>query len=195
MKNRLPALVSALLAAVAPFLLSACGSAEQLYRLNPDGPAPLALTGPTIGLGPVVLPGYVDRPELIFQGEGNQFKVPAKVRWAGTLNENLTRTLATDVGRRLGTGNVLSYPWSPGTAVSLQVSVDVQQFHAVSGGGALLDASWRVQNPASRRTLRRQSVSLREPVVGDGYDAVVTAESRLVARLADEIARSLRASR
>lgn len=178
--------------AVPLLLLAACGgTSEQYYRLRADSPAPLLGTGLAVGVGPVTLPGYVDRAELVFQSDDYQFQVPAKVRWAGSLGENFTRTLAADVASRLGSGSVLPYPWPPGTRLRRQVAVDVRQFHAVSGGEAILEVAWRLEEPGSRRVLRRQNGRFTERIVGDGYGPVVAAESRLVARLADAIAKSV----
>lgn len=187
-----PTLPRFLLTAVAAFGLAGCGSSEQYFRLQADSPAPLAANGRSVGIGPVTLPGYVDRAELVFQSSDFQFQVPATVRWAGTLSENFTRTLATDVAARLGSGNVLAYPFPANARPRVQVTVNVQQFHAVSGGDAILEAGWQVEDPASRRVRRRQNLRLTERIVGDGYPAVVAAESRLVARLADAVAASVR---
>jgi len=175
-----------------PFLLAACGSSEQYYRLRADGPVPLTTTGLAVGVGPVTLPGYVDRPELVFQSSNYELQVPAKVHWAGSLGENFSRSLAANLARRLHSGNVMAYPWPPGTRLSRQVLVDVRQFHAVSGGEAVLEASWRVEDATAHRVLHRQASRFTEPIIGDGYEPVVAAESRLVARLADAIAASMR---
>lgn len=178
---------------IAPcLLLGACGGSPQYFRLRADAPAPLTARGPLVGIGPVTLPGYVDRAELVFQSDSYQFQVPGNVSWAGTLTENFTRTLTTDVGARLGSGNVLPYPFPAGTKPQSQVSVSVQLFHAVSGGDAVLEAAWQLEDPATRRVQRRHNVRFTEKIVGDGYGPVVAAESRLVARLADDIAASLR---
>ncbi len=179
-------------AALATFLLAGCGGSDQFYRLRADGPAPLSARGLALGVGPVTLPAYVDRAELVFQSSEYQLQIPSKVHWAGSLSENFTRTLATNLGRRLGSGNVLPYPWPPGTSLARQVTVDVRQFHAVSGRDAILEASWRVEEPGGGQVLRRRNGRFTEPIVGDGYEPVVAAESRLVAQLADGVADTLR---
>lgn len=191
-------MIRLLVLAACGFLLSACGAAQQYYRLNADGPAPVGTAGLSVGVGPVTLPGYVDRAELVFQSDANQFQVPSNVHWAGTLQENIIRVLATDLGRRLPSANVRTYPWTANAAPRLAVVVEVRQFHAVSGGSAILDAAWGItdaRNGGGAAPARRHNVSLREPVVGDGYGSVVVAESRLLARLADEIAPALRRGR
>jgi uncharacterized lipoprotein YmbA len=70
--------------------------------------------------------------------------------------------------------------------------VDVRQFHAVSGVDAVLDLTWQIVNSRNGVAGSRQSLSLREPIQGDGYNAVVAAESRLLARAAEVMAASFR---
>jgi uncharacterized lipoprotein YmbA len=171
--------------------LAGCGGGQQYFRLSADGPAVLPAKGVLVVVGPVTLPTYVDRAELVFQSADNQFEVPSKVQWTGSLQENFTRVLATDLGRRLHSGNVLTYPGPPALKASYQVVVDVRQFHAISGGDAILDVDWRIQAPQTGTILHRQNGSFHERIDGDGYAPVVAAESRLVAQLADAVAGSL----
>lgn len=179
----------------AALLLSACGGATQkYYQLTADRPAPTAASGLRAGIGPITLPGYLDRAELVYQNGPNQFQIPADAHWAGSLKENISRVLASNVGNRLRSGNVLSYPWTPDARLRYRVAVDIQQFHAISGTGAVLDVSWRVELPEGGPAILRRNASYRERVEGDGYDAVVAAENRLLAQLADGIASSLRSA-
>ena len=177
-------------------ILAGCGSSkDQYFRLSADGPALLGSSGIAVGVGPVTLPAYIDRSELVFMTSANEMQVPSKVYWAGTLQDNFVRTLATDVGRRLGSANVVPFPWGANVKQRYQVVVDVRQFHAVSGGEAVLEVAWRVQSPEDQQVLRRQNASFHEKIVGDGYEPVVAAESKLVEELAEAISRSLPARR
>ena len=172
--------------------LAGCGGAQdQYFRLSVWSPAPTGSAGMAVGVGPVTLPAYLDRGELVFMSGANEVQIPAKVHWAGTLQDNITRTLAADLGRGIGSSNVLPYPWGANVKLRYQVTVDVRQFHAVSGGEAILEAAWRIQSPEDGQVLRRQNVRMHERIVGDGYEPVVMAESRLVERLAETISRSL----
>ena len=173
--------------------LAACGGAAQkYYQLAPDGAAPTGTVGLGVGVGPISLPGYVDRAELVFQSGPNEFQVPADAHWTGSLKENISRVLAADLGRRLRSGNVLSFPWNPTAKLRYQIAVDVSQFHAISGQGAILEVAWRVLTPDGASTIRRGNGTFHEPIVGDGYDAVATAENNLLAQLADSMAASVR---
>ena len=172
--------------------LAACGGTQKYYQLSSDGPAPTGTSGLTIGVGPVALPGYVDRSELVFQSGPNEFQVPADAHWTGSLKENVSRVLAADLGRRLHSGNVLSFPWAPTAKLRYQIAVNVSQFHAISGQGAILEVAWRILTPDGTQTIRRGNGTFHAPVNGDGYGPVVTAEDDLLAQLADSMAVSLR---
>lgn len=193
LKPLFPRLVRVAFALLLLVAAGGCGGAKQkYYRLSADGPAPTGVGGLSVGVGPVTLPGYVDRNELIFQSTANEFQVPTDAHWTGTLKENVAAVLATDLGGRLHSGSVAGFPWNPALRLRYTVAVDVTQFHAVSGKGAILEVSWRVLGGSESQLISRHNARYEEPVQGDGYDAVVAAQSRLLARLADEIAASLR---
>ncbi len=188
----LPPFRQTFLLPVALLLLAGCGATTKYYRLSSDGPVPVRAAGMFVGIGPVTLPGYIDRTELVFQSGPNEFQVPTTAIWTGTLHDNMVQTLREDVARRLHSGNVLSFPYPAGTPVRYQVEINVAQFHAVSGTNAILNVSWRIIEPSGGRTVSRHNGTYQEPIAGDGYDPVVAAESRLLAQLADDIARSVR---
>ncbi len=172
-------------------LLAGCGSAEKFYRLSAEAPATTGGAALSLGVGPVTLPSYVDRAELVYQSGPNEFAVPTNARWAGSLRDNITQVLAADLGRLLGGRELLAYPWPAGSPPGTEVAIDIRQFHGISGNDAVLDFSWQLLG-RNGPTSGRYSASLREPIHGDGYAAVVAAESRLLARAAEEIARTVR---
>ena len=173
--------------------LAGCGGASQkYYRLAPDGVAPVGTGGLSVGVGPVTLPGYLDRAELVFQSSTHEYQIPSTAHWAGSLKDNISSVLATDLGERLHSGSVVAFPWDQQARLRYQVTVDISQFQAVSGQGAVLNVTWRVLDGTGANVVSRHNASFEEPIAGDGYDPVVTAESHLLAKLADAMAASLR---
>jgi uncharacterized lipoprotein YmbA len=172
-------------------LLAGCGSSQNFYSLTAEAPAAHGTASVSLGVGPVRLPTYVDRTELVYQSGPNQFAVPADALWAGPLRDNMTDVLATNLERLLGAPEVLTFPWPPGRIPARAVTIQVRQFHAISGVDAIFDFSWQIVHPDTGTTGTRHSATLREPIHGDGYGPVVAAESRLLERAAEEIARNL----
>jgi uncharacterized lipoprotein YmbA len=171
-------------------ILSSCGSYPSFYMLSPEGPAPKT-SGPGIGVGPTIIPPYLDRQNLIFQETENRFAVAESHLWAGDLEKNISSVLATNLGRRMNTGNVRTYPWSDDGGLRYQIAIDIRQLHGTADGDAIIEAAWRVYSLPDRRMTHSSSWSGTEPLEADGYDQLAAAESRLLARLAAEIAASL----
>ncbi len=174
-------------------LLTACGGAgESYYRLNASAASPTGSddSGVSVAIGPVSIPSYIDRAEIVFATGPNEFQIPANALWIGSLQENISRSLAADLGRILGSRNVRA-GLEAGFKPRYRIALDIRQFHGISGQEAILDLSWRVQG-GSGGTISRHSARFTERIIGDGYDALVEAESRLLAQSATAIARSLR---
>ena len=181
-----------LCALAAAALLAGCGGAkDEYYRLSAAGPATVRTSGLAVAVGPLTLPTYVDRAELVFQSGPNKFEIPAKVHWAGPLQDNFAQVLAADVGRHLRSGNVIANPAPTDTRFRYRVSVSVRQFHAISGQEAILEADWRVETADTRQVLHHGEGVYHAPIQGDGYAPVVAAESDLVEQLATGISRTL----
>lgn len=178
--------------AVAALLTSCGGSKEKYYRLSASEAAPTggSSSGVRVGVGPVTLPSYIDRAEVVFASGSNEFQIPADALWVGSLQENIARTVAADLGNVLRSRNVRA-SIEPGFKPSYRVALNVRQFHGISGQEAILDLSWRVQT-AGGQTISRRNGVFREPIIGDGYGPLVKAQSRLLGQCAQAIAGSLR---
>ncbi len=184
MTRRLLLLASAL-------ILASCGAGPRSYYvLKADGPTPSG-GGRGIGVGPVSLAEYIDRPNIVVAESEHQLGIAENHRWAGDLASSITRVTATNLGRRLKTGNVRSYPWRGDEGIDSQVTIDIRQLHAGADGFAVIEAGWRSYSLPDRRLKASRTFIDREPLASDGYDALVAAQSTLLSRLADDIAKGL----
>lgn len=176
----------------AALLFAGCGAAtKSFYVLTPDGNSP-AGGGTGIGVGPVTLAEYIDRPNLVLAQGPHELSVAEDHRWAGDLPASIGRVTATNLGRRLGTGNVRTYPWQGDGGLRWQVTLDIRQFHGGADGHAVIEAGWRVYSLPGRQVVAARTFVDREPLGADGYPALVAAQSRLLSRLADDIAAGLK---
>ena len=177
---------------ISALLLAGCaGPGKSYYVLTASGPVPTG-GGVGIGVGPVTLAEYLDRPNLVTQESPNQLGVASDHRWAGDLTENISRVTAANLGRALHTGNVRTYPWQSDSELRYQVSLDVRQLHSDSDGYAVCEIGWRAYSLPDRRLKASKTFTDREALESDGYNSSVAAQSRLIGRLAENIASSLR---
>ncbi len=176
----------------AVILLAGCTAGpKSFYVLTADGPAPSG-GGPGIGVGPVSLAEYIDRPNLVMAEGPNQLSIAEDHRWAGDLSASVARVTAANLGRRLHTGNVRTYPWKGDDGLAYQVTLDIRQFHGGGDGYAVIAAGWRSYSLPDRKLKASRTFVDREALAADGYQPLVAAQSRLLARLAADIAMGLK---
>lgn len=172
--------------------LNACTAERSYYVLSPAGRPPSG-GGKGIGVGPVTIADYlVERPYVVFQSSPNKLEISDLHQWGGDLRNDFTRVLTSDLGLHNGSANAVSYPWDREGALDYQVTVDVRQFHGTSDGDAVLEASWKVYQLPTSRLVASKTSTIREPLLGDGFEALVAAQSRLIDRLAVVISAQLK---
>jgi uncharacterized protein len=181
---------------VLPIGLGACASTpSRFYLLNPlpaseSIPAPGAAQGPVIGVGPVTLPKYLDRSQIVTRTSGQQLALGEFDRWAEPLSDNVTRVLAVNLARLVPTDHLRLNPWPRSVALDYQVQVEVWQFEGWFGGESTLLALWSLLDEAERPLLT-QRAALQIPVGGRDYDAMVQALNQLLGTLSRDIAAAI----
>jgi hypothetical protein len=113
-------------------------------------------------------------------------------RWAGDLSASIARVTAANLGRRLHTGNIRTYPWHNDSEINYQITLDIRQLHGGHDGYAVIEAGWRAYALPERKLTASRTFVAREALTADGYPALVAAQSRLLSRLAGDIAAGLR---
>jgi uncharacterized lipoprotein YmbA len=73
-------------------------------------------------------PGRIHRPPEPGHRRGpNQLAVAEDHRWAGDLASSIARVTAANLGRRMNTGNVRTYPWQGDEGIRYQITLDIRQ--------------------------------------------------------------------
>ena len=84
-----------LLLMVAALLAGCAQPNKSFYVLTASGPVPSG-GGVGIGVGPVSLAEYIDRPNLVTQEAPNQLAVAEDHSWAGDLSAGIARVVTLD---------------------------------------------------------------------------------------------------
>jgi uncharacterized lipoprotein YmbA len=188
--------------AVVAVLISGCSlgarpDSSQFFTLTPlaeraDGAPPEGRARVSLGLGPIGLPGYLDRMELVRRVGPNQVRLADAERWAEPLAEGIGRTLQQNLTQLLDAERVVLYPASPRVRVDAWVLLEVLRFEPTADGGAELAAHWMVRDPTWTKVLASRAWHVTEPPSGKDTAAAVAAMSRALAGLSGEIARTVR---
>jgi uncharacterized lipoprotein YmbA len=150
-------------------------------------------TALAVGIGPIHLPGYLDRQELVSRITANRLDVAENNRWAEPLGDNLGRILAQNLSVLLGTDSVSLYPWPSDSRPTYQVEIDVLRFEPDSARSAELSARWILRDVPTRAILSVKESELTEPLKGPSTEESVAALSELLGKLSCEIVEALRA--
>src|SRR5215468_1522054 len=128
------------------------GSAPtRFYVLAPmDGAAVAGERPLAVGVGPVSLAGYLDRPQIVTRPAADKIDLGEFDQWGEPLRDGITRVLAEDLARQLPGAKISTFPWRGPEAVRYQVLVDVTRFDGPAGGDTALEARWRVLDALSR---------------------------------------------
>lgn len=161
------------------FTLSAAAGADA---------APVALL-PELGLvlGPVELPRYLDRSELVTRSGPHRLKVWNLVRWGGSLRSDVARVVADDLSRLLGTARIAVYPSEARFPVSYRVLLELLEFGSAPGQPVTLRARWTLAG-ADGRALAVGETNLQQPVASASWQDYVAAHRAALGALTHEIA-------
>ena len=170
---------------------------SRFYVLDPiaaQGPADEALSddGVSIGLGPVRIPDYLRRPEMVTRTGASEIEPSNAARWAEPLDQALPRVLAKELARALRTPRVVSYPWYRRTRPDYQVSIEVLQFERDEPSDrAVLVARWEVRALRSEDDHRLYRESRLSQKSGGSAADVVAALHAVLVDFAAELAKGV----
>ena len=147
----------------------------------------------SIGVGPVQLPQYVNRPQIVTRISRNELEVDEFARWGEPLKDNLSRVLAENISVLLSTNHVIVYPWNRSTTIDYQVVIDVTRFDGTVGGDVSMRARWTLLGDDGKKVLLRKKSSLSIRADASTYESLVSAQSQMLADLSNEIAEEIKA--
>jgi uncharacterized protein len=184
--RRYPAFALALIVFTV-FAGCATSPSSRFYTLSPvqvaeprPGVKPI-----TISIDRVTVPELVDRPQIVSTIDANRVSIDEFARWADPLKSQIARALAEDLIQLIPGSTASVYPQHVSDD-GYRVSVDIQRFDSPTSGAVTLAANWWVRPPKGSAVGGHTVV--REAVSGPGYDALVSAHSRALASVANDIA-------
>jgi hypothetical protein len=182
------------------FLLAGCSStpATKFYKLNslPSGQQenPVLFPGEdmAIGVGPVELPEFLDRPQIVTRKSQNQLEISEFHRWAASFPRDFSRVLAKNISTLLPADRVAVYPWGDTFSPTYQIKLNVEQFDGQLGGQGFLRVIWSVMGQEEANELVVRKTLIEQPVLPHDYAGLVAAQSNALATLSREIVEEIR---
>lgn len=166
----------------------------RFYVLSPLPGSGAAAPGPirdlAVGVGPIAIPAYLDRPQLVTRTAQDEVALADFDQWAEPLRNAVSRILAENLAARLPTERVTTFPWRGSRSVQYQVAAEILRFEGTPAGDVVLRARWRLLDTRGRELVVRTS-AVTEAADGPGYAPMAAALSRALASLSDEMATAI----
>ena len=180
-------------------LLCACSiggktRSSQFFILEEkiDEPQSNDLSDLRLGVGPIMIPGYIDRPQIVTKTETAEVQVEEFARWAEPLGEMFMRTLAQNIRELTNSQQIHSHPWPNLVELDYRVGGKVIKFENDPQGNALLIVHWGlIDENNSREVTNITHSEYRARAKSTDYSAKVDALNDTLAQFARDIVNSL----
>jgi uncharacterized lipoprotein YmbA len=168
----------------------------EFYTLRPAA-VTTRLAIPTSGLGiavgPLQLPKYLDRPEIVTRDGEHGLAIDEWHRWGGSLRTDILRVVGDDLGKLLDTTRVAVYPAEPRFAVNYRVLIDLHEFEGTRTSAVRLRAYWSILAGSSTKALAVEVTDVERPVASSSWPDLVAAHSAALGDMTYQIAARLSA--
>lgn len=188
-----------------PAVLGGCfgrSPSPRFYTLTPPEsggtPEPAGLET-AVAIGPVTIPDYLDRKEIVTRSGRNEIALAEFDRWGGPLEGEISRVLVAALAARLSPARIAVFPWRSvylaNARTVYRIPVTVARFDGTPGEKVVLTAVWGVFVRGEKREtgLHAKESTVTEAVGDKSYGALVAAMERAVERIGKEMADSVMA--
>lgn len=172
-------------------MVTGCGSSPRSnhYLLTTDVSTPPDGETPSLGIGPVVVPEFLNRNSMVYSRQGNQLEISSTERWAEPLEAGIKRVVGINLASSLDTQDIRYFPWNAGKPPEFGISISLLSLDA-DDDEATLAAEWRVFRPATGESVVRRISHLRLALPAGTLNAqqIAPAYSELLSQLSNLIA-------
>lgn len=144
-----------------------------------------------IGVGPVSIPEYLNRPQIVTQDKDKMLTFAQFDRWGENLDRALGRLIREDLGVMLPGVTFELFSWNMDIPVKYQVLIDVVQLEGELKKDLFFVAQWSVFNLDKNKMLVIKRSEFRQPINPNNYSGLVGTLSAACASLSSEIAEAV----
>jgi hypothetical protein len=144
-----------------------------------------------IGIGPVEVPEYQNRPQMVTQDKDGILTFAQFERWGESLDSGLRRLILENLTRIFPQAEFQMFPCNFSIPLDYQIIVNVVQLESQLDKDLFLAAQWTIINSKTKEMLLTQRFQIRQAINPHTYFGLAQALSRAGALLSNEIAENL----
>ncbi len=189
---------------VAALAFSGCVSLKRTpearffaLRSMAEPPAtPAAASGPgLVGVLPVLLPAYLERPQVVTWAAPGEVRIDEFLRWAEPLDVAVSRVVGENLGALLPSLRVVRAPWGASTPLRCRVRLELARFGPQPGGEVELAGRWALLPGRGEQPLVAHPFEQRrDPRTGGSGPADPNGQIEAMSALLGELSREIAAA-
>ncbi len=147
--------------------------------------------GVIIAVGPITIPEYQDRPQIVTKNKNGTLVFAQFDRWGEPLDSGLARLITDGLAVTLPEASLQVFPCNFAIPVDYQVIVDVVQLDSELDKDMLLAAQWTIIDVKNKHMLFTKKSWFTEPINPHNYFGLTKALGGVCFSLSREIAENL----
>jgi uncharacterized protein len=144
-----------------------------------------------IGVGPVGIPEYQNRPQVVTQNDNKMLTIAQFDRWGEPLDLALARLISDDLTAMIEGATVKVYPWNLAIPVKYQLILDVVKLESQLDKDLFFAVQWSILDAQANKMIVLKKSEFRLAINPHSYSGLVKTLSQAVAALSMEIAKAL----
>lgn len=147
--------------------------------------------GKIIGIGPVKIPEYLNRPQIVTRDSNNMLIFAQFDRWGESLDVGIGRLIRENLIIMLPGATLETFPWGLDVPVKYQVFIDIVQLEGELAEDLILSVQWSVFDIDKKKMAIIKRTEFRQAISPHNYSGLVKTLSAACASLSSEIAGEL----
>lgn len=144
----------------------------------------------TVGIGPIEVPRYLDRPQIMTRLGPNELALAELDLWAEPLKEAIPRVLARNLHAQT-CAEVEIDAWKKPDRADYLLTAVVNRLDGTLGGDAVLEVKWTLTDERMKKTIMTRTSTYTESVATQDYRTLAASYSSLLAAFGREVAGAL----
>lgn len=144
-----------------------------------------------IGVGPVKIPEYQNRPQIVTKNKDNTLRFAQFDRWGEPLDLALEYVISENLTNILPGATINKHPWNSTIPVKYQVILDIIQLESDLDSDMFLIAQWSILDAVNKKMLLIKRSEFRQQISPHSYFGLVETLNKACASLSIEIAQAL----
>jgi uncharacterized lipoprotein YmbA len=144
-----------------------------------------------IGIGPVKIPEYQNRPQMVTLNKEKMLQFAQFDRWGESLDLGVARLVRENLTAMLPKAKLTLYPWNPSIAVKYQVTIEVIQLESELDRDMFFVVQWTIIDVQNSKAVMIKRSEFRQPIIPQNYSGLAQTLSKACASLSSQIADAL----